>query len=89
MEYKKSMIIIILAIFLFGIASVCASDANDTIVASGDADQIGLSSNNEITEDSLQTSDDNAILIQSNDETVSAESDLQTLSEGNGTYYDL
>ena len=33
MEFKKSVIIIILAIFLFGIASVCAGDVNETELA--------------------------------------------------------
>ena len=33
MEYKKSMIIIILAIFLFAMATASAADLNDTAVA--------------------------------------------------------
>ena len=90
MDFKKSMLILILAIFLVSIAGVCAADANDTTVASEDANQMDLSSNNVIVEDSLQTSEENTTLTQTNDDgTVSAESDSQILNEGEGTYYDL
>ena len=85
MKYKKIMLILIMAIFLASIASVCAADANDTLVASKDTNQMDLSSNNEITEDNLKTSEENTTLTQAND----AESDSQILSEGEGTYYDL
>ena len=85
MKYKKIMFMLITAIFLVSIAGVCAADANDTIVASDDANQMELSSNNEITEDNLKTSEENNTLTQAND----AESDSQILSEGEGTYYDL
>ena len=85
MKYKKIMLILIMAIFLASIASVCAADANDTLVASEDTNQMDLSSNNEITEDNLKTSEENTTLTQAND----AESDSQILSEGEGTYYDL
>ena len=90
MGYKKSIIILILTIFLFSIASVCASDANDTAIASEDINQIELSSNNGIVEDNLQTTEENVTLTQTNDdETVSAETNSQTLSEGESTYYYL
>ena len=36
MKYKKTMILLVLAIFIFGVASVCASDVNDTIIANED-----------------------------------------------------
>ena len=85
MKYKKIMLILIMAIFLASIASVCAADANDTLVASEDTNQMDLSSNDEITEDNLKTSEENTTLTQAND----AESDSQILSEGEGTYYDL
>ena len=84
MKYKKIMFMLITAIFLVSIAGVCAADANDTIVASDDANQMELSSNNEITEDNLKTSEENNTLTQAND----AESDSQILSEGEGTYYE-
>ncbi len=85
MKYKKIMLILITAIFLVSIASVCAADANDTMVASENTNQMDLSSNNVIVEDSLQTSEENTTLTQAND----AESDSQILAEGEGTYYDL
>ena len=57
MRFKKRLIILMLAIFLVSIAAVSAADANDTIVASEDANQIELSSNNVIDEDNLKTSE--------------------------------
>ena len=78
MKYKKIMLILIAAIFLASIAGVCAADANDTTVASENTNQMDLSSNNEITEDNLKTSEENTPLTQANDdETVSAETDLK------------
>ena len=78
-----------MAIFLVSIAGVCASDANDTSMANEDSNQIKLSSGNEMSEDNLQTSEENNILTLNDDETVSAQTDSERLSEGNGTYSDL
>ena len=89
MGFKKSIIILILAIFLFSIASVCASDANDAAILCEDANQIELSSSNEIDEDNLKTSEENTTLTQANDETVSAESESETLGEDEGTFNQL
>ena len=89
MKYKKSLLILIMAIFLVSIAGVCASDANDTSMANEDSNQIKLSSGNEMSEDNLQTSEENNILTLNDDETVSAQTDSERLSEGNGTYEDL
>ena len=47
MEFKKSMIIIMLAVFLISIASVSASDVNDTAIAS-DQTTVEISKNEEI-----------------------------------------
>ena len=89
MEFKKSIIILIMAVFLVSIASVCAADANDTTIVSED-DGIELTANNVISKDNLKTSEDNAVLVQANDdETVSAESDSQTLAADEGNYSDL
>ena len=89
MEFKKSIIILIMAVFLVSIASVCAADANDTTIVSED-DGIELTANNVISKDNLKTSEDNAVLVQTNDdETVSAESDSQTLAADEGNYSDL
>ena len=90
MKYKKIMLILITAIFLVSIASICAADANDTMVASEDANQMELSSGNQITEDNLQTTEENTTFAQTdNDESISVETDSQILSESEGTYYDL
>ena len=79
----------ITAIFLVSVAGVCASDANDTAIASDDSNQMELSSDSEISEDNLQIGEENSILTQNDDETLSAESDSQTLGAGEGTYSDL
>ena len=85
MKYKKSAIMLALVIFLFAIATVSASDMDDNPLASEDTNQMDLSSNNEITEDNLKTSEENTTLTQVNN----AETDSQILSEGEGTYNDL
>ena len=83
---RKGVFLLCLAIcILFTLSSVCASDANDTMVASEDANQIELSSNDVTLEDNLKTSEENNILTQANDD----ETDSQILAEGEGTYYDL
>lgn len=46
MKYKKSILIMILAVFLISIAGVCASDANDTAMASEDTQTIELTDEN-------------------------------------------
>ena len=43
MKYKKIMFVLVLAIFIFTAASVCASDMNDTVIASEDDSTIELS----------------------------------------------
>ena len=42
-EIQKSIIVLVLAIFIFGASSVCASDVNDTVVASDDDSAVELS----------------------------------------------
>ena len=59
MKYKKSIIILIITIFLFSIASVCASDANTTATAI--ADEQTNEEINEIEADN-PASDDSQIL---------------------------
>ena len=93
MEYKKSMIIIIMAIFLFSIASVCASDVNDTAIASEDTTAIELSQSGEITttdesQKTIQTND-TEMLTASDEETTVAQNNLDTLSFEEKTYADL
>ena len=82
MKYK-SMILIILTVFvLVSIASVSASDANDTAIASEDTADIELSADNEIiSEDNIQTSEE---------EIISADDTFQDkLSDNEGNYSEL
>ena len=62
MEYRKSMIILILAIFLFSMAGVYAGDADDMISSGKDATQIGLSPDDDWrhgdNQDNLETTQD-------------------------------
>ena len=70
MEYKKTLIILILTIFLFGIASVCAGDANDTAIAGEDISAIELAQGNEIS-----VNDNSQSMEQSGNEEIISESD--------------
>lgn len=72
MKYRKSMFIVLLAIFLFSLTGVFASEM-DTPVASEDTGQMELSMNDKITVDSIQISEDN-------DECVSTQTDSDGLS---------
>ena len=89
MDYKKSIIVLLLAIFLLSITSVCASEI-DTPIASEDTNQIELSDSDKVIEDNEQTNEKNSILAQSNNvETLSAENDTEILHKNEGTYSDL
>ena len=74
MKYAKIIIMLALAILIFGAASVCASDVNDT--ATADAGQIELSA-----------ADESAIPAQGNDESSAQDSEI--LGEDTGTYSEL
>ena len=74
MKSKKIMLILITAIFLASIAGVCAADANDTLVASEDTNQIELSDSNKIIEDNLQTSEENDELTLTDNDVLGADS---------------
>ena len=95
MKYK-GMIILILTIFvLISMASVCASEINDTAIA-GEDTKMELSSNEERGTDDLQTIGDDDSLMQTNDEEPVIRTDNCTsqalqdrLSGGEGTYSDL
>ena len=65
MKYKKSLIIFVLTIFIFGIASVCASDTNTVVGASVDGQATEIIEVNEIESDNV-ASDDSQILGLSN-----------------------
>ena len=88
MKYK-SIIILVLTIFvLISIAGASATDTNDTAIASGDANQIDLSQNDEITDD-LKASGDAPLTQPDNDETLSVENTPEIGSDDEGTYFDL
>ena len=53
MKYKKTMILLVLAIFIFGVASVCASDVNETTIATQEDNQMELT----LTEDEISMLD--------------------------------
>ena len=87
MKRKKIMLILITAIFFASIAGVCASDANDTMVASDDTGEIELSHENEMSADNLQTGKENdKLALADNDESVSAQTGTEVLSVDNSTY---
>ena len=90
MKYKKSIILLMLAIFLFSITSVCASEI-DNPIASEDTSQIELSVNDEMSMDNLQTSENNdELALDDNDESVSSQTVTEVLSvEDNSTYSEL
>lgn len=91
MKYRKSMIILILAVFLLCMAGACASDVNDTQSVSADDSQIELAA----TDYDIKTiNNDNATndgetLSVGNDEPADAKNDLNKLGTNPGTYSQL
>jgi len=86
MKYKKIMFMLVLAIFIFGAASVCASDVNDTVIANLDDSAVGLSDcekNNEIslTDEIQTTAEANKGEIMGNDNGGIVVSDSDELQE--------
>ncbi|WP_296876590.1 right-handed parallel beta-helix repeat-containing protein, partial [uncultured Methanobrevibacter sp.] len=77
MKYKKTMILLVLAIFIFGVASVCASDVNETTIATQEDNQMELT----LTEDEIQTNENDNMLTQTED--------AEILTSGEGSYSDL
>ena len=78
MKYKKTMILLVLAIFIFGVASVCASDVNDTAIAREDDSIVELS---QADADEIMLTDENELISQT---------DNGLISEGkSGTFAEL
>ena len=70
---------LVLAVFLLSITCVSASEIDDTL-ASEDTNTIGLSVDNDIIEDNLQTSEENdELALNDNDETLSAKNDTDVI----------
>jgi len=79
MKYKRILFYAVLAVFIFGAASVCASDMNDAVIASEDDSTFELSQ--EDTGEMISSEEDEIIGQTENDELV---------SEGNsGTFAEL
>ena len=91
MRYEKSMIILLLAIFILAVATASASDVDDASLASGDTIQMGLSVNDEMSADNLQASEENdELALAGGDENLSSQADADVLSaDDEATYYDL
>ncbi len=89
MKYKKIMLILITAIFLVSIAGVCAADANDTMVASENTNQIELSDSDKVIEDNLQTSEENEALASTDYDEAIAQTDTEVLGADSAKYSDL
>ncbi|WP_295116087.1 right-handed parallel beta-helix repeat-containing protein, partial [uncultured Methanobrevibacter sp.] len=89
MKYKKIMILLVLAVFLLGIAGVSASEI-DNVIASEDTDSMELSADNDMAEDNLQTHEENEELtLTDNDDTLSVKNDTEILGANTGTYSGL
>ena len=73
MKYKKGLIFICLLIFLFSIASVCASDVNDAAIAKDNTDQVVEEVNDDVSEvdEEILSSSDEDIIEASDDGTFS------------------
>ena len=77
MKYKKSMIMLVILIFIFAAANVCASDVNDTVIASADDSTVELS---QADSDEIISTDENELLSQTENEIIS-EGDSGTFAE--------
>ena len=87
MEYKKTIILLALVVFLLSIAGVSASEIGDTI-ASENANTIELSTDNDI-EDNLQTSEENEALASTDYDEAIAQTDTEVLGADSAKYSDL
>ena len=88
MKYKKTIILLALVVFLLSIAGVSASEIGDTL-ASEDTNTIGLSVDNDIIEDNLQTSEENEALASTDYDEAIAQTDTEVLGADSATYSDL
>ena len=90
MKFKKFIIFICLIVCMFSIASVCASDINDTVVASEDQsdDIISIENSNDTVVASEDQSDD-IISIENSDNDEISVTEENELSADAGTFTDL
>ena len=87
MEYKKTIILLALAVFLLSITCVSASEIDNTI-ASENANTIELSTDNDI-KDNLQTSEENEALASTDYDEAIAQTDTEVLGADSAKYSDL
>ena len=82
MKFKKSLLIICLVICLFAVASVSASDADDTTMSLEDKGEIELSheSDMESVDNNLKTSEEQEIVKQTDNEEIMGETDAGTFT---------
>ena len=73
MKYKKSIILLVLAVFLLSMTCVSASEIEDNI-ASEDTNTAELSVDNDIIEDNLQTTEENDELTLTDNDVLGADS---------------
>ena len=79
MKYKKIMFMLVLAVFIFGAAGVCASDVNDTAIAGEDDSSV-----------ELPQTDTDQVMSSEGDELIGQTENVELLSEGNsGTFAEL
>ena len=88
MKYKKTIILLALVVFLLSIAGVSASEIDNTI-ASENANTIELSTDNDIIEDNLQTSEENEALASTDYDEAIAQTDTEVLGADSAKYSDL
>ena len=88
MKYKKIMFMLVLAVFLLSSAGVSASEIDNTI-ASENANTIELSTDNDIIEDNLQTSEENEALASTDYDEAIAQTDTEVLGADSAKYSDL
>ena len=81
MKFKKSMLILILAVFLLSIAGACASDVNDTQMASQENAAMESTDENLIAvediEPAVSTAENEEIVSAGDDEIVGVENEVQ------------
>ena len=64
MKFKKSLLIICLIICLFAIASVSATDTDDSAISSEDTGEIELSHEIESADENLGTSEEQTLVLE-------------------------
>jgi len=88
MKYKKGLIFICLFICLFSIASICASDVNETVAASEDQNDDLIEIENQNDEITINDNSDDNVKIEENnidetDDSIHGNNDILSYSKNN------